>query len=283
MSDCLKVLPPTGGEDLGGAMNKKAILGLMLALVLPIAGYFIVKYYSENTVHMPGRYFAPDSVVVSEKNGKTVTDTIWHKVKNIEFTNQLGKKVSLNDLKGRILVVNFFFTRCPGICPGLARSMKRLQDSFVKNDSIVHFISISVDPEHDSVPQLRKFADRYGANHDTWWFVTGDKKEIYDFAFNELKASVTDVNIDTAFLHTENFYLLDSSRVVRGWYNGFDTIKQAKLVRDIPLLMLEKDKKAPSVFRKFIPILPIIFIAIGIVFAVVLVFNRKKNKEEKQS
>ena len=264
-------------------MNKKAILGLMLALVLPIAGYFIVKYYSENTVHMPGRYFAPDSVVVSEKNGKTVTDTIWHKVKNIEFTNQLGKKVSLNDLKGRILVVNFFFTRCPGICPGLARSMKRLQDSFVKNDSIVHFISISVDPEHDSVPQLRKFADRYGANHDTWWFVTGDKKEIYDFAFNELKASVTDVNIDTAFLHTENFFLLDSSRVVRGWYNGFDTIKQAKLVRDIPLLMLEKDKKAPSVFRKFIPILPIIFIAIGIVFIVILVFNRQKNKQEKQS
>ncbi len=255
----------------------------MLALVLPIAGYFIVKYYSENTVHMPGRYFTPDSVVVSEKNGKTVTDTIWHKVKNIEFTNQLGKKVSLNDLKGRILVIDFFFTRCPSICPGLARSMKRLQDSFVKNDSIVHFISISVDPEHDSVPQLRKFADRYGANHDTWWFVTGDKKAIYDFAFNELKASVTDVNIDTAFLHTENFFLLDSSRVVRGWYNGFDTIKQAKLVRDIPLLMLEKDKKAPSVFRKFIPILPIIFIAIGIVFAVVLVFNHKKNKEEKQS
>ena len=64
-------------------MNKKAVLGLMLALVMPFAGYFIVKYYSENTVHMPGRYFTPDSVVVSEKKGKTVTDTIWHKVKNI--------------------------------------------------------------------------------------------------------------------------------------------------------------------------------------------------------
>ena len=263
-------------------MNKKAILGLMLALVLPIAGYFIVKYYSENTVHMPAKYFTPDTVVVSEKNGKTVTDTIWHKVKNIEFTNQLGKKVSLNDLRGRILVVNFFFTRCPSICPRLARSMKRLQDSFKKNDNIVQFISISVDPEHDSVPQLRKFADRYNADHDTWWFVTGDKKEIYDFAFNELKASLTDTSIDTAFLHTENFYLLDSSRVVRGWFNGFDTLKQAELVRDIPLLMLERDKKAPSVFREFIPILPLIFIAIGIVFVVILIFNRQKNKQEKQ-
>ena len=263
-------------------MNSKAILGLMLALVLPFAGYFMVKYYSQQAVHMPGRYFTPDSVVVAEKNGKTVTDTIWHKVKNMEFTNQLGKKVSLDDLKGKILVVNFFFTRCPGICPGLARSMKRLQDSFLKNDSIVQFISVSIDPEHDSVPQLRKFADRYNANHDTWWFVTGDKKDIYDFALNELKAGLADTEVDTAFIHTENFFLLDSSRIVRGWFNGFDTVKQAELVRDIPLLMLEKDRKKPSVFRDFIPILPIIFIAIGIIFVVVIFFNRQKNKEEKQ-
>lgn len=263
-------------------MNKKAVLALMLALVMPFAGYYMVKYYSKDAVHMPGRYFLPDRVVQSEKNGKTVTDTIWHQVKNIEFTNQLGKKVSLDDLKGKILVINFFFTRCPSICPGLTRSMKRLQDSFLKNDSIVQFISISVDPEHDSVPPLRKFADRYNANHDTWWFVTGNKKDIYDFAFNELKASLTDTHVDTAFLHTENFYLLDSSRVVRGWFNGFDTLKQAELVRDIPLLMLEKNKKAPSIFREFIPILPVIFIAIGIVLVTVLIFTRQKIKQEKQ-
>ena len=262
-------------------MNKKAVLALMLAMVMPFAGYFIVKYYSESAVHMPGRYFTPDSVVVSEKSGKTVTDTVWHKVKNIQFTNQLGKKVSLDDLKGKILVIDFFFTRCPSICPGLAKSMKRLQDSFLKNDSIVQFISISIDPEHDSVPQLRKFADHYNANHDTWWFVTGDKKEIYDFALNELKAGLADTEVDTSFIHTENFFLLDSGRVVRGWFNGFDTLKQAELVRDIPLLMLERDKKAPSVFREFIPILPMIFIAIGIVFVIVIIFNRQKNKQEK--
>ncbi len=264
-------------------MNKKAVLALMLAMVMPFAGYFIVKYYSENAVHMPGRYFTPDSVVVSEKNGKNITDTVWHKVKNIQFTNQLGKKVSLDDLKGKILVIDFFFTRCPSICPGLAKSMKRLQDSFLQNDSIVQFISISIDPEHDSVPQLRKFADRYNVNHDTWWFVTGDKKEIYDFALNELKAGLADTEVDSSFIHTENFFLLDSSRVVRGWFNGFDTLKQAELVRDIPLLMLERDKKAPSVFREFIPILPMIFIAIGIVFVVILIYNRQKNKQEKQS
>jgi protein SCO1/2 len=264
-------------------MNKKAVLALLLAIVMPLAGYFIVNHYSKDAVHMPRRYFIPDSVVVTHENGKIISDTIWHRVKNLELTNQLGKKVSLDDLKGRILVIDFFFTRCPSICPGLTRSMKRLQDSFKKNDSIVHFISISVDPVHDSVPKLREFADRYNANHDSWWFVTGNKKEIYDFAFNELKASLTDSEIDTSFLHTENFFLLDSSRVVRGWYNGFDTVKMAQLVQDIPLIMLEKDRKKPSVFREFIPILPLIFIAIGIVFVATIIFNRQKNKQEKNT
>ena len=231
-------------------MNRTAILGLLLAIVLPLTGYFIVKSYSDNNVHMPGRYFY-DSVAVIEKNGRTSTDTLWHSVKNMTFTNQLGKVVTLDSLRGKILVIDFFFSRCPTICPLMAKSMKKLQRSFTNsNDSIVQFISISIDPEHDSVPQLRKFANRYTSNHDSWWFVTGDKKDIYDFALKELKASIADVNVDTAFIHTENFFLLDRNRVVRGWYNAFDTIKQAKLVSDIPLLMLEKKKKRS--FKEFL-------------------------------
>ena len=231
-------------------MNKNAILGLMLAIVMPLTGYWMVKYYGERDMQMPRRYFY-DSVAVNENNGKTTTDTIWHKVKTINFVNQLGKTVTLDSLNGKVLVIDFFFTHCPTICPALARSMKRLQDSFKgDNDSIVQFLSISIDPEHDSVEALRAFANRYTSNHDSWWFLTGNKAEIYNFALNELKASVADANIDTAFIHTEDFFLLDRDRVVRGWYNGFDTLEQAKLVRDIPILMLEKDKK--KTFGEFV-------------------------------
>jgi len=260
-------------------MNKKAILALMLAILMPLTGYLLVKYYSKEAVHMPRKYFEPDSVVTRERNGKLVTDTIWHKVKNINFTNQLGKKVSLYDLHGKIIVLDFFFTRCPSICPALARNMKRLQDSFKQNDSIVQFISISIDPVHDSVQQLRKFADRFNINHDTWWMVTGNKEEIYDFALHEVKANVADVNVDTAFPHTYDFFLLDTNKIVRGFYNGFDSAKQATLVRDIPLLMLERDKTSPSVLRDFIPILPMIFIAIGIVVLITILLNRSRNKQ----
>ena len=192
---------------------------------------------------MPRRYFY-DSVVVTTKNGKLQSDTIWHKVRNIQLINQLGKRVTLDSLKGKIIVINFFFTKCPTICPGMARSMKKLQDSYANSkDSIVQFISISIDPERDSVLALRKFANKFTSNHDSWWLVTGDKKDIYDFALNEIKANVADVNADTAFPHTENFFLLDRNRVIRGWYNGFDSVEQSTLVRNIPMLMLEKKKK----------------------------------------
>jgi protein SCO1/2 len=244
----------------------------MLAILLPLTGYWIVKYYSKDAVRIPPHYFY-DSVGVSD--GKP--DTTWHKIKSINFTNQFGKKVSLDDLHGKIIVMDFFFTRCPSICPGLAKNMKRLQDSFTKNDSIVQFVSITVDPVHDSVDQLRKFADRFNVNHDSWWFLTGDRKEIYDFALNEIRANIADVNVDTAFVHTENFFLIDTNHVVRGWYNGFDSAKQKQLVEDIPTLLLERNRKSPSILREFIPYLPVIFIGIGIViFAMAYMSNKKK-------
>ena len=226
---------------------------------------------------MPRHYFH-DSVGTVERRGETVPDTIWHQVKNISFTNQLGKEVTLDDAKGKVLVINFFFTRCPTICPGLTRNMKKLQESFVKNPEIVQFISFSVDPEYDSVSRLRKYADKFGVNHDNWWFATGDKKSIYDFALQEIKANIADVNVDTAFVHTESFFLLDSNRVVRGWYNGFDTAKLAQLAGDIPTLMLERDRKSPSIFREFIPILPLIFGGIAVVILVTIFLSRNRKK-----
>ncbi len=223
-------------------MNRKAILALMLAALIPAISYVLVKFYSERAVKMPSRYFY-DSVAVTEKNGRSTFDTIWHAVKNISFTNQLGQQVSLYDIKGKIIVMDFFFTRCPTFCPGMARAMKKLQDSFNKKDTtFVQFISVSVDPIHDSVDQLRKFADKHKVNPDNWWLVTGNKTEIYDFALQEIKASIADAEVDTGFIHTQNFFVLDREKIVRGWYNAFDSIAQHKLVKDIPLLMLEKER-----------------------------------------
>lgn len=202
---------------------------------------------------MPPRYFA-DTVINKVVNGKSTTDTVWHQISDIKLTNQLGEQISLDDLKGKIIIADFFFTRCPSICPTLTNNMKGLQNAMkMKNprrkidSAFVHFLSFSVDPERDSVPVLKKYGDKYGINHDTWWLLTGPKKVIYDFALNELKLGLQDGDaVDSNFIHTGHFVLLDRERIVRGYYNGLDSASLSKLAEDLTLLMLEKDRKKKS-------------------------------------
>jgi protein SCO1/2 len=94
------------------------------------------------------------------------------------------------------------------------------------------------------VPALRRYADKFGVDHDNWWMLTGNKKTIYDFALNELKLGLVDgEGVDTSFIHSQKFVLLDKDYVVRGYYNGLDTASLSALAKDVGLLMLEKDKK----------------------------------------
>ncbi len=184
-------------------------------------------------------------------DGKLQTDTIYHTTSDLHLTNQLGENISLNnELAGKIMVVNFFFTTCPTVCPKLTGNMTMLQKAFrfnpkVENglDKSVHFVSISVDPVNDTFPALRAYAERFHANHDHWWFLTGDKKSIYDFARNELKLSVGPGDGGAEdFIHTQKLILIDARRNIRGYYDGTDTVEIKRCADDIVLLTMEKDK-----------------------------------------
>lgn len=264
-------------------MSGKALLAVCVAILVPLASYLIVKNASENAVAMPGRYYY-DSVMTTMKDGKEITDTLWHSVNNITLINQLGNPVSLGELKGRIIVADFFFTHCPSICPTLTRNMKKLQDALkLKNEMkimdtpFVQFLSFSVDPERDSATVLKKYADKYGVNPDVWWLLTGPKKTIYDFALNELKMGISDgEGVDSNFIHTQKMVVLDKDRVVRGYYDGLDSTDLSRLAKDIVFIMLEKDKHAPSVFNELKPILPIIIIVLVATAIAVYFFSRKQ-------
>lgn len=232
-------------------MKKGTFFTLMLVAVIPLMTYLYVNRLSKKAIEMPRRYFY-DSVMVKMEKGKPVNDTVWHKVRPFKLTNQFGKQVGLEDFGEKIIVADFFFTSCPSICPTLTRNMKRLQTAFKKTDTIVRFVSFTVDPVRDSVERIKAYGDKFGIDHDSWWMLTGDKKEIYDLAFNEFKASIAENgNIDTGFVHTEKFFLLDRKRVVRGWYNGLDSTNLDRLIKDIVLLNMERDKtKKRNLFRK---------------------------------
>ena len=262
-------------------MNKKGWLAVFVAVAVPLGFYWVAKQYG---VAMPGHYIA-DSVVTRMKDGKEVNDTIWHRVANVQLQDQLGDTVSLDSLKGKVIIIDFFFTHCASICPILTRNMRHLQDALKLKDysrrvdtTFVKFLSLTVDPAHDSPSVIKKYADRNGVNSDVWWMLTGPKKTIYDFALNELKLGLQDsVSVDSNFVHTDYVALLDKDRVIRGYYHGTDTAAMAKLGDDIVFIMLEKDKKRKStIFAQLKPLaIPIILVLVVTVLGVIW-FSRKK-------
>ena len=231
--------------------GNRFILGLAVAFLLPLSFYMIARLLSKDKIHLPAHY-GVERVEETVVDGKQVADTIYHKVGDISLTNQLGDNFTTNGtLGGRILVINFFFTTCPTICPKLTGNTWLLQRAFRRNpkienglDQAVHFISISVDPANDTVQALRAYADRYKADHDRWWFATGDKKSIYDFARNELKlvTGPGDGGADD-FIHSQKLVLIDAKRYIRGYYDGLDTADVKRCADDIVLLTMEKEKK----------------------------------------
>jgi protein SCO1/2 len=264
-------------------VSKKAWLALIVVVFIPLAFYAVASRYN---VVMPRRFFY-DSVVTRIKDGKEMTDTVWHKVENITLRNQLGDSVSLDSLKGKVIAIDFFFTHCASICPILTRNMRRLQEGLkIKNEvrrvdtTFVRFLSLTVDPEHDSVAALKRYADRYGVDSDVWWMLTGPKKTIYDFALHELKLGLQDsVSVDSNFVHTDYVALLDKDRVIRGYYHGTDTTAMAKMADDIVFLMLEKDKNRKSTaFDELKPLLVPIFIILAGTIFLVLYFDRKSKR-----
>jgi protein SCO1/2 len=269
-------------------MNKKSIIGLAIAVGIPLFCYLWLKTASEHAVDIPRKYLL-DTVITKTVKGKQVNDSIWHKTANIQLVNQLGDTVHLFDQSSRIIVADFFFTSCRGICPRLTSNMVKLQQSFKKggnvrnrlDTSIVQFISFTVDPENDSVEVLKNYADRFGVDHDNWWLLTGNKMSIYDFAFEELKVDkFTDEPVSPDFVHTNRFVLIDKDRVVRGYYNGLDSTSMIKLSKDIGLLMLEKDpKKKGGIFRQILDLswLWLIIISAIIFFMVYMKGRRKIN------
>ena len=164
----------------------------------------------------------------------------FHQIRPFTLTNQKNESFTEKDIDGKICVVDFFFTSCPGICPKLATSMSGLQTTFL-NDNQILLLSHSVTPEKDSVPVLKKYAEENGVNFNLWKLLTGSRSDIYElgrkYYFVEEDLGVN--SDSTVFLHTENFVLIDKDRHIRGIYNGLDPNSMQSLTNDIKELKKE--------------------------------------------
>jgi protein SCO1 len=166
-----------------------------------------------------------------------------HRILDFELFNHLGDTVSLSDVEGQILVVDFFFTRCATICPLMTKNLQRVHDRLSPEDP-VQILSHSVTPVADSVPVLHAYADKHGADARLWWFLTGPKDHIYELARKSYFACLDEGDGGFQdFVHTENVVLVDDQGRLRGFYDGTDDKAMSRLFRDLTFLMKKKSEK----------------------------------------
>lgn len=163
-----------------------------------------------------------------------------HTIGDFSFTDQYGQTIGSNDVKGKIHVANFFFTRCGSICPPMMDNMQTVQQNF-STDTCLVILSFSVTPWSDSVPRLKEYADGRGIKSSNWHLLTGSKSAIYTLARKSYFAEESfGFNRDsTEFLHTEHFLLVDKQQRIRGIYNGTLRLEVEQLIKDIAILKQE--------------------------------------------
>jgi protein SCO1/2 len=202
-------------------MSKKAWLygGFFVAL---LAGFYIV--------------------LMSTTDFGNVKLPVLNTIHPFSFTMQDGKTITEKDVQGKVYVAEYFFTTCKGICPKMNKNMKVVYEA-LKSEPGFLILSHTVDPETDSVPVLRRYADSIGASKDNWWFLTGAKESLYksareSYLLDDPKNSSK--NISDQFIHTQFFALVDHQGRVRGIYDGLKQDEVSQLIDDVHKTLNER-------------------------------------------
>ena len=164
-------------------------------------------------------------------------------VRPFSFTDQDGKTVNENKLKGKVTVVEYFFTTCKGICPRMNGSLQKVYEEF-KTEPDFLILAHTVQPETDSVARLKFYADSMKIDTKKWLLLTGRKDSLYKAARDSYMLddpANSLASISDQFIHTQFLALVDKSGNVRG--GVYDALKQdemKKLSKDIKSLLKEK-------------------------------------------
>ncbi len=214
---------------------------LIVALIFVVG--VIIAYFLTRPGEKPLKVYNPVDVESEMVDKDLVRKGFGHRIQEFSFTDQSGKSYGSKDLEDKIYVAEYFFTTCGTICPVMNAEMQRVQAAFKGNNQF-KILSFTVDPETDSVAQMKNYADAHGADPTQWHFLTGNKKALYKLArrsFFVLKPAEAqnqgDVGSD--FIHTNYFVLVDTQKRIRGYYDGTNSKEVDKLIRDVQKLMEE--------------------------------------------
>ena len=160
-----------------------------------------------------------------------------------QLTERSGRPLSSSDLRGRLWIADFIFTRCGGVCPAMTARMARLRRELPAG---LTFVSFTVDPAHDTPEVLARYAAGFQAGQD-WLFATGPQKDLYELSVGGFKLAALEVpkgeraaGGDGPFLHSSKFTLVDGEGAIRGYYDSTDESAMRALAADAAALASER-------------------------------------------
>lgn len=218
---------------------KTRILLLITLVILAIAAAYVMTLNQQDVRTLP--IIQPKDVKKEMVDPELLQIGMGHRIGDFTLLNQYGESITLEKVKGKVFVAEYFFTTCGTICPKMTEQMTRVQEKFRGNDA-VKILSFTVNPDYDTVQVLLEYAQKYGAEKDQWHFLTGSKEELYRLArksFFVLKPAEA-MNLGDAgsdFIHTNNFVLVDQQLRIRGYYDGTSISEVNELMEDIELLL----------------------------------------------
>lgn len=203
-------------------MKKNKYTYVWVSLVILIFGIIfipeIVKRIGANEVVDENRIHSKESgdqLAFISLNGQK------RKVPEFSMLNQDSIVISNEDYKGKVYVIDFFFTTCPTICPIMSKNLVEIQNEFREFEQF-GVASFTINPEYDTPGVLKKYAEKYGISDMDWHLLTGDSGQVYELANNGFNIyAAVDPNVPGGFEHSGLFALVDREGYLRSRLDDF--------------------------------------------------------------
>ncbi|MCW7463634.1 SCO family protein [Leptospira limi] len=220
---------------------QKSILRTISIFLFCLVSLFVLGNCKENQS-------SPETDSLPYFSGKDF-DPIWTKVPNetsnlhqipegFKLTNHLGNQIQLREHSPKISLVVFFYATCRGICPMITKNIIQIEPQLSEFKDL-EISSISINPKEDTPAVLSKYRTLYKIQNPNWNFYTGELLDIESFAKNTCGAEVEGFSVEKnkyEFVHTENIFLFDGNKYLRGIYRAKGTGDIQRLVADLRIL-----------------------------------------------
>ncbi len=224
--------------------KKKITTILILAAILLMPGflYYLLQEKGKNRYH-PLPIYGPKEVAATFRSvrGKKVPDTIYHEVADFSFVNQNKDTINLESWKGKVVLVNLFYTSVNS--DGAKIAMKAMQgfNALYQGNQIMHLASVSVDSK-DKVAALLEYAKSVNANSAKWDLLAGDTASIAKLVNESLLLDALDSSTaaERKFIYSNKILLLDTKHRIRGFYEATNQEALSKLDDEIKVLIAEE-------------------------------------------